>query len=100
LVFDPFDLTAIEGSSRPGAPMGAWAIPQHIRAAISHPKAKPDTAVHATETSGHRLLARLCIETAHAPNSPAVVNYAALSGAEPDPRASSPCSPAPGGQPQ
>ena len=77
LVFDPFDLTRIEVRLA-GAPMGL-AIPHHI-GRHSHPKAKPETPTHATETRPASTTRKL-IETAHAAELARGVNYAALTGA-------------------
>ena len=80
LVFDPFDLTRIEVRLA-GAPMGL-AIPHHI-GRHSHPKAKPETPTAPPQPSGIDY-AQL-IETAHAAELARGVNYAALSGADPNP---------------
>jgi type II secretory pathway predicted ATPase ExeA len=52
LIFDPFDLTAIEVRWN-GKPRGL-AVPQQIRR-HAHPKAKPETPRRAARADGHRL---------------------------------------------
>jgi len=79
LVFDPFDLTAIEVRLR-GVPAGA-AIPHHI-GRHAHPKARPETPPPPRPTTGIDY-ARLLDQT-HQAELAQAVNYAALDTAAPN----------------
>jgi putative transposase len=77
LVFDPFDLTAVE-VRLDGVPRGS-ALPHHV-GRHAHPKARPETPTAAPKPTGINY-ARLLDQT-HQAELAQRVNYAALTGRE------------------